>query len=125
MIPASRAPDDHAPRVLAAHAFLTELPAAAAAQSAEQGRRLVRADAGGGDVGVDIGFQQVVGRHLVLLAAFLVQPHPPAFALRVVVLDVYVQRSRDPGECILTGCEFQAPQKCLRLISVYAINFMP
>jgi hypothetical protein len=25
----------------------------------------------------------------------------------------------------LTGCEFQAPQKCLRLISVYAINFMP
>jgi sulfur dioxygenase len=25
----------------------------------------------------------------------------------------------------ITGCEFQAPQKCLRLISVYAINFMP
>jgi hypothetical protein len=25
----------------------------------------------------------------------------------------------------VTGCEFQAPQKCLRLISVYAINFMP
>jgi hypothetical protein len=25
----------------------------------------------------------------------------------------------------LTGCEFQTPQKCLRLISVYAINFMP
>jgi len=23
------------------------------------------------------------------------------------------------------GCEFQAPQKCLRLTSVYAINFMP
>ena len=28
------------------------------------------------------------------------------------------------GECELTGCEFQAPQKCLRLIRVYAINFM-
>jgi hypothetical protein len=25
----------------------------------------------------------------------------------------------------LAGCEFQAPQKCLRLIKVYAINFMP
>jgi hypothetical protein len=25
----------------------------------------------------------------------------------------------------VTGCEFQTPQKCLRLISVYAINFMP
>jgi hypothetical protein len=29
------------------------------------------------------------------------------------------------GELKITGCEFQAPQKCLRLISVYAINFMP
>jgi hypothetical protein len=25
----------------------------------------------------------------------------------------------------LGGCEFQAPQKCLRLIKVYAINFIP
>jgi glyoxylase-like metal-dependent hydrolase (beta-lactamase superfamily II) len=25
----------------------------------------------------------------------------------------------------LTGCEFQAPQKCLRLINVYAISFIP
>jgi hypothetical protein len=38
--------------------------------------------------------------------------------------------SSNTGEIIvvglysLTGCEFQAPQKCLRLISVYAINFM-
>jgi PAS domain S-box-containing protein len=24
----------------------------------------------------------------------------------------------------LAGCEFQAPQKCLRLIKVYAINFI-
>jgi hypothetical protein len=27
--------------------------------------------------------------------------------------------------CILAGCEFQAPQKGLRLINVYAISFMP
>ena len=26
---------------------------------------------------------------------------------------------------ILAGCEFQTPQKCLRLIKVYAINFIP
>ena len=25
----------------------------------------------------------------------------------------------------IAGCEFQAPQKCLRLIKVYAINFIP
>jgi hypothetical protein len=25
----------------------------------------------------------------------------------------------------VAGCEFQAPQKCLRLIKVYAINFIP
>ena len=25
----------------------------------------------------------------------------------------------------LAGCEFQAPQKCLRLINVYAISFIP
>jgi two-component system, OmpR family, sensor kinase len=25
----------------------------------------------------------------------------------------------------VAGCEFQAPQKCLRLINVYAINFIP
>jgi hypothetical protein len=25
----------------------------------------------------------------------------------------------------LAGCKFQAPQKCLRLIKVYAINFIP
>jgi alginate O-acetyltransferase complex protein AlgI len=29
------------------------------------------------------------------------------------------------GVYLLAGCEFQAPQKCLRLIKVYAINFMP
>jgi len=32
---------------------------------------------------------------------------------------------RRASRSVLTGCEFQAPQKCLRLTSVYAINFMP
>lgn len=26
---------------------------------------------------------------------------------------------------LIAGCEFQAPQKCLRLIKVYAISFIP
>jgi multidrug efflux pump subunit AcrB len=30
-----------------------------------------------------------------------------------------------PSGIDLAGCEFQAPQKCLRLIKVYAINFIP
>ena len=37
-------------------------------------------------------------------------------------LDRVRQAAKDKD---VTGCEFQAPQKCLRLISVYAINFMP
>jgi hypothetical protein len=30
-----------------------------------------------------------------------------------------------PTDSSLAGCEFQAPQKCLKLIKVYAINFIP
>jgi hypothetical protein len=30
-----------------------------------------------------------------------------------------------PSVSCLAGCEFQAPQKGLRLINVYAISFMP
>jgi hypothetical protein len=51
-------------------------------------------------VGVEIVLEQMVRRHLVLLAAFFVQPRPPALALRVIVLDVHVQRGRDPGEAV-------------------------
>ena len=80
------------------HPVAGQLLAAAAAEGAEQGRGLLAADAGGRHIFVDVGLEQVVRRHLVLLAAFLVQPHPPALALRVVVLDVHVERGRDPGE---------------------------
>ena len=38
-------------------------------------------DAGGLDVGIEVGFGLVVRRHLVALAAFLMQPDPPALAL--------------------------------------------
>jgi hypothetical protein len=33
--------------------------------------------------------------------------------------------TQGPPSIYLAGCEFQASQKCLRLINVYAINFMP
>jgi len=44
--------------------------------------------------------ERVVRRHFVLLAAFFVQPHPPAFALRIIVFDVHVQRRRDAREAV-------------------------
>jgi hypothetical protein len=40
----------------------------------------------------------VVGGHLVLLAAFLMQADPPALALGVVVLDVHMESSGDTSE---------------------------
>src|ERR1700730_11544103 len=39
-------------------------------------------------IGVEIMLQQMMRRHLVLLAAFFMQSYPPALALRVIVLDV-------------------------------------
>ena len=38
------------------------------------------------DIGVEIGFQTVMRGHLVALATFLVQPHPPALAFRKIIL---------------------------------------
>jgi hypothetical protein len=37
-------------------------------------------------------------RHLVALAAFLVQPDPPAFALGIEVFDTHVHHGTDAGE---------------------------
>jgi len=93
-----RPPHDHPPGVLPRHPRFRKLLAAAPADRAEQRRRFVGPDPGRGDIGVDITFEQVVRRHFVLLAAFFVQPHPPAFALRIIVFDVHVQRLGDAGE---------------------------
>jgi len=45
------------------------------------------ADAGRLYIRVEIGFEVVMRRHLMALAAFLMQTNPPALALGVVVLD--------------------------------------
>jgi hypothetical protein len=37
----------------------------------------------------------------------------------------YLPRARVPAHTMIAGCKFQAPQKCLRLIMVYAISFIP
>ena len=58
------------------------------------------ADAGRGEILVDKGFELMVRRHLVPLAAFLVQPHPPALALGIVVLDLHCDDGADAGEGI-------------------------
>jgi hypothetical protein len=50
----------------------------AADAGAEQGALVVPGDAGGADVLIEERFELVVGRHLVLLAAFLVEADPPA-----------------------------------------------
>ena len=72
--------------------------AGAAGGGAEEGALAVVADAGRLDIGVEIGFELVVRRHLMALAAFLVQPHPPALALGVVVLDAHGDDGADAGE---------------------------
>jgi hypothetical protein len=48
----------------------------------EQPALTIIGDAGGGDVGVKRLGERVMTRHLVMLAAFLVQPQPPTRTLR-------------------------------------------
>jgi hypothetical protein len=44
------------------------------------------------------GFELVMGRHLVALAAFLVESDPPALAVGEVVLDPHRDDGADAGE---------------------------
>jgi hypothetical protein len=52
----------------------------------------------GGDLFVQVVFQIVVTRNLVLLAAFLVQPHPAARPLDEVVTHLHLQHGAHPCE---------------------------
>ena len=56
------------------------------------------ADASRLDIGVEIGFQIVMRRHLMALAAFLMQADAPALALGVVVLDAHGDDGADAGK---------------------------
>jgi hypothetical protein len=65
---------------------------------AEQGTPFVGGDAGGADVFIEEGFELVVSRHFMALAAFLVQADPPALAVGEVVLDPHRHHRADAGE---------------------------
>ena len=49
----------------------------------------ISGDAGGLDIGAEIGSKVVVARHGVRLAALLAQPHPDSAVLRVHILDLH------------------------------------
>ena len=65
---------------------------------AEQRPVRVVLDASGGQVRVQELLEDVVARHLVLLAAFLMEAHPAAPALREVVLDLHADDRVHAGE---------------------------
>jgi hypothetical protein len=50
------------------------------------------------DVGREVFREVVVRRHLVALATLLVEPHPPAAPLHVVVFDIHSDRGPHAGE---------------------------
>ena len=70
--------------------------AGAAASGAEEGPLLLFTDAHGVDVRVEVALKRVVGRHLVALAAFLVEAEPPALPFWVVAFDLEADRGTDP-----------------------------
>jgi hypothetical protein len=88
---------DHAPGVNPAHRLFSQ-HAGAAGGGAEQGSLAGVADAGRHDVGVEIGFKSVMRRHLVALAALLMQAHPPALAVGVIILDAHGDDCADARE---------------------------
>src|SRR3954452_9309647 len=50
------------------------------------------------EIFIEKGFQLVMCRHLVALAALLVQPHPPALAVRIIVVDPHRDHRTYAGE---------------------------
>jgi hypothetical protein len=89
-----RAPPNHAVRVDAVHRLVRER-AGFANRGAEEEAFALAPEPAGIEILIDEGFELVVRRHLVAPAAFLVQPHPPALAFRVVVLDLHRHDSAD------------------------------
>jgi hypothetical protein len=67
---------------------------------AERNRELlfVAGDAGGTQVFIEEGFELVVRRHFVALAAFLVEADPPALAVGEIILDPHRHHGADAGE---------------------------
>src|ERR1039457_2369726 len=69
-----------------------------ALRGAEEGSAFLVGDARGVDVRRHVLFEFVVRRHLVALAALLMQPHPPAAALKIPILDIHAGRGAHARE---------------------------
>jgi hypothetical protein len=70
----------------------------AAGGGAEEASLAAVADTGRLYISVEIGFEIVMRRHLMALAAFLMQPHPPALAVGLVILDPHGDDRANAGE---------------------------
>ena len=73
---------DHPIGVDAVHQLASQFTGSAA-RGAQQGAFAIVADAGGGEIFVDEGFELVMHQHFVALAAFLVDPQSRAVIPRV------------------------------------------
>ena len=91
------APLDHPVGVLLPHGVAGERAGLAGGRPEQRPVR-ISGDAGGGDVFIEVLFQIVVTRNLVLLAAFFVQAHPAAAPLHEVVTHFHLEHGVDPRE---------------------------
>ena len=91
-----RLPLDHPQRVVARHLARSQL--AAPSDSAEEGSFHIRADGGAGQVRVEIFNGVVMGRDLVILAAFFVESEPAPFAPLGLVFDAHSDGGAHPCE---------------------------
>ena len=90
---------DHPPHIRLLHGLDSEL-ARAAARGAKQRTFPVLPDAGRRDILMEVLVKVVVRGHGVLLAALLMQAHPAAALLDVVILDPHAGGRADAGECV-------------------------
>ena len=88
---------NHAPGGDAVHRLVGQGIRAADGGAEEVAFALI-AKAGGLYIGMKVGFERVMRRHLMLLAAFLMQTDPPALALGIIVLDAHGDGRADAGK---------------------------
>src|SRR6516225_1308364 len=94
-----RAPPDHLIGIHAMHGAVRKHPGSAG-RRAEEGSLAVLADPGRSEILVEELLKLVMRRHFVALAAFLVQPQPPALASGVIVLDAHGDDGADAGKTV-------------------------
>ena len=92
------APLDHPKHIHSAHSARAE--PARPRHRAPQGRVFLGRDPGPVEIGVERGLRLVMDRHGVVLAAFFLEPQPPALALLVAVLDAHADDSGDARKAV-------------------------